>query len=131
VQTLNAEELEPISNTTFSQLIQESFSQGKGFIIGRMQTRDRVNFQKSFYHCFYAPNLVKLLFKTPMLFGIQNNEATQPEEPLISRYHTSMPLTVRNPLNNEIIVGEVQFFLMKPEEGLNSAKFIGTDFNYA
>ncbi len=40
-----------------------------------------------------------------------------------------MPLTVRNPLNNEIIVGEVEFYLMKPNEG--SAFFIGTDFNYA
>jgi hypothetical protein len=40
-----------------------------------------------------------------------------------------MPLTVRNPLNNEIIVGEVEFFLLKPGEP--RALFIGTDFNYA
>jgi len=43
-----------------------------------------------------------------------------------------MPLTVRNPLNNEIIVGEVEFYLLKNEEGpINTAKFIGTDYNYA
>ena len=42
-----------------------------------------------------------------------------------------MPLTVRNPLNNEIIVGEVEFYLLKNEEGIYTAKFIGTDFNYA
>lgn len=46
-----------------------------------------------------------------------------------------MPLTVRNPLNNEIIVGEVEFYLLKKESvspisGLQ-ALFIGTDFNYA
>ena len=69
-----------------------------------------------------------------MLFGMnQNNEQNnQQEEPLISRYHTSMPLTVRNPLNNEIIVGEVEFFLLKPgETAMDKAIFIGTDFNYA
>ena len=42
-----------------------------------------------------------------------------------------MPLTVRNPLNNEIIVGEVEFFLLKPGEAMDKAMFIGTDFNYA
>ena len=42
-----------------------------------------------------------------------------------------MPLTVRNPLNMEIIVGEVEFFLLKPNEGGERAMFIGTDFNYA
>ena len=42
-----------------------------------------------------------------------------------------MPLTVRNPLNNEIIVGEVEFFLIKHGEGGDKAVFIGTDFNYA
>lgn len=123
------EDVEPISNMTFTQLIQESSQ--KGVIIGRMQTRDRVNYQRSFYHHFYAPNLVKLLFKTPMLFAINN---ASEEEPLISRYHSSMPLTVRNPLNNEIIVGEVEFYLLKPNNsggGQYRAQFIGTDFNYA
>lgn len=68
-----------------------------------------------------------------MLFSMSNlnNDLSQPEEPLISRYHTTMPLTVRNPLNMEIIVGEVEFFLLKPGEGGERAIFIGTDFNYA
>jgi hypothetical protein len=42
-----------------------------------------------------------------------------------------MPLIVRNPLNNEIIVGEVEFFLIKHGESADRAVFIGTDFNYA
>ena len=43
-----------------------------------------------------------------------------------------MPLTVKNPLNNEIIVGEVEFYLVKNNgsEQMN-AEFIGTDYNYA
>lgn len=77
-----------------------------------MKTRDRVHFNKCFYHNFYAPNLTKILFKTPMMFAIEE-EARNIDEPLISRYHSSMPLTVKNPLNNEIIVGEVEFYLFR------------------
>jgi hypothetical protein len=102
---------------TFGNLITDSFAQSKGIIFGRMQTRDRVNFQKSFYHTFYAPNLVKLLFKTPMMFN-HEGQPNSDEEPLISRYHTSMPLTVKNPCNNEIIVGEVEFFLVSHNESV-------------
>ena len=98
-----------------------------------MQTRDRVNFAKCFYHYFYATNLIKILFKTPILFNM--NEAAS-EEPLISRYHLTMPLTVKNPLNNEIVVSEVEFYLLKRPETTGTrqpliANFIGTDFNYA
>ena len=51
-----------------------------------------------------------------------------------------MPLTVRSPLNNEIVVGEVEFYLLLRESGETSlnrdarqlnANFIGTDYNYA
>lgn len=115
VDKLSLEETEPISNLTFGQVVSDSFAQNKGVIIGRMQTRDRVMFNKCFYHYFYAPNLVKLLVKTPMLFD-SNEQAA--DEPLISRYHQTMPLTVRNPLNNEIVVGEVEFYLLsKPVDG--------------
>jgi hypothetical protein len=105
------DDVEPISNMTYLTLITDSFAQNKGIVFGRMQTRDRVNFQKSFYHTFYAPNLVKLLFKTPLMFNLEENKNSD-EEPLISRYHPTMPLTVKNPCNNEIIVGEVEFFLL-------------------
>ena len=30
-----------------------------------------------------------------------------------SRYHYEYPLTVKNPLNKEIIVGEVEFYLIE------------------
>ena len=121
VDKLSIEENEPISSQTFTQLISEVFSgsdsnKSEGFIIARMQTRDRVHFSRCFYHYFYAPNLIKLLFKTPMFFALQN-EGHQ-DEPLISRYHTTMPLTVRDPLNNEIVVGEVEFYLIKKSEYL-------------
>jgi hypothetical protein len=36
ISEIQLDEIEPISNQTFQTLIQESFSQNKGFIIGRM-----------------------------------------------------------------------------------------------
>ncbi len=112
--------MEPISNMMYLTLITDSLAQNKGIVFGRMQTRDRVNFQKSFYHTFYAPNLVKLLFKTPMMFNLEGNQNSD-EEPLISRYHPTMPLTVKNPCNNEIIVGEVEFFLLSSNQNNNDS----------
>lgn len=100
---VSLDEVEPISNQTFSSIIKEAFDCNKSVIIGRMQTRDRIQYKRCFYHCFYAPNLIKLLFKTPFLFS---------DDTLISRYHPTMPLTVKNPLTNEIIVGEVEFYLL-------------------
>ena len=47
---------------------------------------------------------------------------------LRSRYHSEFPITAKNPLTNEVIVGEIHFYLL--EEG-TTAKFFGTDFSYA
>lgn len=69
-----------------------------------MLTRDKKNYNKKFYHFFDAFNLTKLLFKTPIVGS---------DDHLISRYHINYPLSVKNPLTNEIIVGEVEFFLLK------------------
>lgn len=32
---------------------------------------------------------------------------------LRSRYHYDFPLTVKNPMTNEVIVGEVEFYLVE------------------
>ena len=59
---------------------------------------------------------------------------------LRSRYHTDYPLSVKNPLTNQIIVGEVEFYLLEKTsvlacKGLKneylSAKYIGSDYTYA
>jgi len=68
-----------------------------------VQTRDKVNFRKRYYHHFYGPNLVKLLFKVFMM---------PDQQVLRSRYHYDFPLTVRNPMTNGVIVGEVEFYLI-------------------
>ena len=60
-----------------------------------------------------AANLVQILFKKPMMHV---------DDTLLSRYHPQYPLTVKNPLTNEIIVGEVEYYLLKCEDrsALNS-----------
>lgn len=66
---------------------------------------------------------------------------------LRNRYHLDYPLSVKNPLTNQIIVGEVEFYLLKYKlldstfEQIKSNKcasdiilkaiFIGTDYTYA
>lgn len=93
---------------------------------------------------FQRLHLLKLLFKSPLL-----SEKTH----LLSRYDTSNPICCRNPLTNEVIVVEVEFFIIKAEEVAQespeipinfelsvcteaanvsySGVFIGTDYNYA
>lgn len=57
------DEDEAISGMTFAQLIEESYREKQSLIISRVQTRDKTNFRKKYYHYFYGPNLIKLLFK--------------------------------------------------------------------
>ena len=58
VDRLNLSESEPISGTTFQALLEEH---GK-LLLGRVQTRDKANFRKKYYHYLYGPNLIKILF---------------------------------------------------------------------
>ena len=89
-------------------------------LIGVVRTRDRQDFSKKYEHFYYGPNLVKILFSCFQL-------AT--EQILRSRYHPEFPITAKDPQNNEVIVGEVQFFLLK--RGEMEADYFGTDFNYS
>lgn len=71
-------------------------------------------------HHYYGPNLIKILFSTFQL----------PHEQILrSRYHHEFPITAKDPLTNEVIVGEVSFYLL--ENGAQEATFFGSDFNYA
>ena len=70
-------------------------------------TRDKANFRKKYHHHFYGPNLVKLLFKKLDLNG---------EQIMRSRYHAEYPLSVKNPLTNEVMIGEVEFYLIEASQ---------------
>lgn len=114
--TLQLDEIEPISGVTFGTLACDS----QHIIIGSVQTRDRTDFRKKYVHHYYGPNLIRILFST---FQLPN------EQILRSRYHHEFPITAKDPLTNEVIVGEVSFYLM--ELGAAEATFFGSDFNYA
>ena len=60
---MQIDELESISNMTFGQLIEEAYKAKQSLIIGRVQTRDKADFRKKYFHYFYGPNLVKILFR--------------------------------------------------------------------
>lgn len=51
------------------------------------------------------------------------------EQILRSRYHSQFPIAAKDPLTNEVIVGEVSFYLLKSSE--IHATYFGSDFNYA
>lgn len=113
---ISMDEIEPISNVTFGALSSE-YPQ---IIIARVHTRDRTNFRKKYVHHYYGPNLIRILFST---FQLPN------EQILRSRYHNEFPITAKDPLTNEVIVGEVSFYLLV--KGESDAVYFGSDFNYA
>ena len=130
VDEINFEEQEPIFLKTFSELLTEMKTNEFGLIIGRVQTRNKTDYKKKYHHHFQGVNLIKILFRT-MQLGV--------DQILRSRYHPEFPLTPKNPGNNEVIVGEVDFFLVSLEEQQRErdkdepliAQFIGSDYNYA
>lgn len=147
-------EIDAISGGTFASLIQESFVNNKGFIIARVKTRSNSAHDKKFFHYFNACNLIQILVKPNINFLekilSQTNSSINKEDNqlhiLRSRYHLDYPLCVRNPLTNQIIVGEVEFYLVSrqhieeqcvasrpqvDQEIILSAYYIGSDYTYA
>lgn len=51
------------------------------------------------------------------------------ESILRSRYHHLYPITSKDPITNQVVVGEVEFYLLNKD--YTDAEFFGTDFNYA
>lgn len=116
VSSLQLQDTEVISGTTFEQLLADK----PCIVLASVMTRDRRDFRKKYIHCYYGPNLIKILFST---FQLPNQQV------LRSRYNTDFPITAKDPLTNEVIVGEVLFFLLK--QGQVEATCFGSDFNYA
>lgn len=135
------DDTEAISNSTFRCLIEDAAKDNQSIIFARLQTRDKADFRKKYYHHFYGPNLIKILFK---VFNLPGSQVLQ------SRYHQDYPIVVKNPLTNQVIVGEVDFFVLdsaqisarikKPSEASDdcwihprsyNANYFGSDFHYA
>ena len=107
IDSISIDDQEAISNSNYLQLIQEAAKNNSSLIIGRIRTRDKADFRKKYFHNYYGPNLIKILFKT---FN------TASEQILRSRYHVEFPLNPKDPLTNQVIVGEVEFYMIKAEE---------------
>ena len=110
IDVFSIEEQDIIAHQAYRSMQQEAANSRMGFIFARVRTRDKANFRKKYFHNYYGPNLIKILFKT---ITMQN------EQILRSRYHVDYPLNARDPLTNSVIVGEVEFYQIDPEELYN------------
>lgn len=82
---------------TFGGLLKAARAAEKDFIIARVTTLDPAADKPQLFHSHYsAHHLNKILFRT------------QPEEGLLHRMKS------RNPLNNMLIVGDVDYFVVRP-----------------
>jgi hypothetical protein len=77
-------------------------------------TRDSSNPLKKHFHYFSAYSLIKLLFKPNLADESKLISKLSIFNWFIGRYDVSTPLSVKNPLNNEIITDEVLFFKLDP-----------------
>lgn len=112
--------IESLSQETYSDLVSYYKSSNKSCIIAVVKSRDLEQLSQFFQFFFDAFQLNKLIFKK------KNNE-------LIGRHDKASPISVINPLTNTLIVGEVEYFLVKNSENTEDnvkAELIGTDYTY-
>lgn len=107
IDEFSMDDMDAISNASFKQLILDAAKHESPLIIGRVRTRDKANFRQKYYHNYYGPNLIKILFKC---FNAAN------EQVLRSRYHVEYPLNAKDPLTNSVIVDEVEFYRIELSE---------------
>ena len=69
IDQIPLDDTEAISNSTFRNLIEDACKAGQSVLLARLQTRDKSDFRKKYFHNFYGPNLVKILFKVFNLPG--------------------------------------------------------------
>lgn len=96
---LDCEAEESFTLETFGNLIKAAKSANKDFIIARITTLDPSGAKPHIYHSHYSAHQInKILFRT------------QPEEALLHRMKS------RNPLNNMLIVGDVNYYVIRPKD---------------
>lgn len=95
---LDAANEETFTLETFESLVRAARSTGKAFILARVTTVDPSNLTRLYFSYYAAHHINRVIFRT------------QPEEGLLHRMKS------RNPLNNMLIVGDVHYFAVTPEE---------------
>jgi hypothetical protein len=112
---IESETIEPLSQETFSSLIEHFASMGKTLLIAVIKNRDLDDPSHLFSFYFNAFQINKLVFKKR-----HNGE-------IISRHDKNFPLAVSNPLTNLPIIGEIEYYQVKTDK---NAYFIGTDYTF-
>lgn len=96
---LDCETEESFTLESFGGLLKAAGAAKKDFIIARITTLDPSGPKPHLYHSHYSAHQInKILFRT------------QPEEALLHRMKS------RNPLNNMLIVGEVNYYVIRPKD---------------
>lgn len=96
---LDCDAEESFTLETFGNLIKAAKASDKDFIIARVTTLDPSDPKPHIYHSHYSAHQInKILFRT------------QPEEALLHRMKS------RNPLNNMLIVGYVNYYVIRPKD---------------
>lgn len=83
---------------SFNALIQQSRNGKKDFLLARVMTVDPTDPTRTYWSYYSAHQINKVLFRT------------QPDQDMLHR------MRCRNPLNNMLIVGNVHYFSISPEE---------------
>ncbi|KAM0682703.1 hypothetical protein MDAP_001935 [Mitosporidium daphniae] len=99
---VDANNEESFTLETFESMICSSYQQKKHFIIARVTTCDPTNSNKLYYSFYYGPQLNRILFKT--------------EKPTANRPAYLHRMHSKNPLNNMDIIGDVEYFIISPED---------------
>ena len=95
---LDAANEETFTLDTFESLIRAARAKGRTFLLARVTTVDPNNLTRLYFSYYAAHHINRVIFRT------------QPEEGLLHRMKS------RNPLNNMLIVGDVQYFTISPED---------------
>jgi hypothetical protein len=95
---LDAANEETFTLDTFESLIRAARTRGKTFLLARVTTVDPENLTRLYFSYYAAHQINRVIFRT------------QPEEGLLHRMKS------RNPLNNMLIVGDVHYFAISPED---------------
>lgn len=95
---LDAANEETFTLESFEGLIRTARANNKAFILARVTTVDPSNLAHLYFSYYAAHHINRVIFRT------------QPEEGLLHRMKS------RNPLNNMLIVGDVHYFIITPED---------------
>ena len=96
---IDCETEESFTLETFESLLKAARAANKDFVLARVSTLDPTGPKPQVYHSHYSAHQInKILFRT------------QPEEGLLHRMKS------RNPLNNLLIVGDVNYFVIRPKD---------------